>query len=199
MSAEVATLDKVRQAAETLRRKGVRPTADRIIELIGGSKSTVLEHLRALRSTAAEADELPISVIEMVRASLMDVYRAGRSAEAEKVRGATERLSQVVEEQDAQIEELMLDNERLTSSNEQSERKTRESSAAEAASTDRVRQLEAENADLKAQLAAARASASQELRDALSRVESIVRSAADLEKPTGAGRRTVRLPTKSEV
>lgn len=196
MSAEIATLDRVRQAAERLRRNGVRPTADRVIELIGGGKATVLEHLRTLRATPMVEDEVPSSVVDMVRSALEDVYRAGRNAEVEKVRTATEKMSQFVDEQDAQIAELMLDLERLSSANEQLERQLEAGSVSVAEADERARNLEIENAELKSQLAAARASASEELRQALERVEQMVISAAGIDKKAARPRRTIGLPNK---
>lgn len=196
MSAEIATLDKVRQAAERLRRNGVRPTADRIVEQIGGGKATVLEHLRTLRSAPSVEDDVPPSVLDMARSAVEDVYRAGRAAEAEKVRAATERMSQSIDEQDAQIAELMLDLERLSSTKEQLERRVDACSVSVAAAEERSRRLETENAELKAQLAMARASASEELRQALERMEQMVISATGIEKEAERPRRTIGLPPK---
>lgn len=196
MSAEIATLDKVRQAVERLRRNGVRPTADRIVEQIGGGKATVLEHLRTLRSVPFVEDDVPPSVMDMARSAVKEVYRAGRAAEAEKVRATTERMSQFVDEQDAQIAELMHDLDRLSSANEQLQCRVEDCSASVAEADKRARNLETENAELKSQLAAARASASEELRQALERVEQMVISATGIEKQTDRPRRTIGLPPK---
>ena len=66
MSAEIASLERVRQAADALRRRGVRPTADRIIETlsmareVGGTElPTVLRSLsQYLRADAAVRGEV---------------------------------------------------------------------------------------------------------------------------------------------
>ncbi len=46
MTAEIATLDKVRAAVEQLHHDGLKATADGVISLVGGgSKPTVLKHM----------------------------------------------------------------------------------------------------------------------------------------------------------
>lgn len=185
MSAEIASLERVRQAADFLRRKGVRPTADRIIETIGGGgKSTVLEHLRVLRNAPPENEDLPISVIELIRGGIEDVYRAGRAAESEKVRAGTERLLQVVAELDAQVQELMDDNTRFELRAGELQAQAVHATESRDETIKRLGELQVENGSLKDQLAAARATASEELRIALGRVEDIVRSAAQRGSPS---------------
>ena len=185
MSAEIASLERVRQAADVLRRKGVRPTAARIIETIGGGgKSTVLEHLRVLRNAPPENEDLPISVIELIRGGIEDVYRAGRVAEAEKVRAGTERLLQVIADLDAQVQELVDDNARLEQRAGELQSQLALANEGRDEGAERLHQLQVENGSLSDQLAAARATASDELRSALGRVEDIVRSAARRDAPS---------------
>lgn len=200
MSAEIASLERVRQAVDVLRRRGVRPTADRIIETIGGGgKSTVLEHLRVLRNAPPENEDLPISVIELIRGGIEDVYRAGRAAESEKVRAGTERLLQVVAELDAQIQELMDDNARLEVRSRELETQAAEAEEARDEASVRLHELRVENGSLREQLATARATASEELRSALGRVEEIVRSAARTQKFDPPPKGKIPVPTKQDV
>lgn len=115
MSAEIATIERVRSAVEELRRAGQSPTADAVIRLIGGSKRTVLTHLRALRDAGPAQDDMPTAVLEMMRPVARDIYRAGQQAESDATRTATERMSRVIADQDVQITELLAENERLES------------------------------------------------------------------------------------
>lgn len=185
MSAEIASLERVRQAVDVLRRKGVRPTAARIIETIGGGgKSTVLEHLRVLRNAPPENEDLPISVIELIRGGIEDVYRAGRVAEAEKVRAGAERLLQVIADLDAQVQELVDDNARLEQRAGELQSQLAQANEGRGEAAERLHELQVENGSLNDQLAAARATASDELRSALGRVEDIVRSAARRDEPS---------------
>tara|TARA_R110002124_G_scaffold144122_15_gene309055 strand:- start:1526 stop:2182 length:657 start_codon:yes stop_codon:yes gene_type:complete len=199
MSAEIASLERVRQAADALRRRGVRPTADRIIETIGGGgKSTVLEHLRVLRNAPPENEDLPSSVIELIRGGIEDVYRAGRAAEAEKVRAGTERLLQVVAELDAQVQELVDDNARSERHAGKLEIQAAHAAEAQNEMSERLLEVQVENGSLKEQLAAARATASEELRSALGRVEDIVRSAARRDGPDAGLEGEVSAPNKQD-
>ena len=108
MSAEIASLERVRQAVETIRRRNGKPTADNVISVIGGgSKKTVLSHLRTLRDPQPVDDGVPPTVIEIARTALSEIYRAGGQSEADRSRAILERLSLSLDEQEAQIEELL--------------------------------------------------------------------------------------------
>jgi len=115
MSAEIATIERVRSAVEELRRAGQSPTADAVIRLIGGSKRTVLTHMRSLRDAAPEQDDIPPTVVEMLRPVARDIYRTGEQAALDSMRATADRLSRIVDDQDAQIAELVAENERLES------------------------------------------------------------------------------------
>jgi len=117
MSAEIATIERVRSAVEELRRAGQSPTADAVIRLIGGSKRTVLTHMRSLRDAAPEQDDIPPTVVEMLRPVARDIYRTGEQAATDSMRATADRLSRIVDDQDAQIAELVAENERLESAN----------------------------------------------------------------------------------
>ena len=81
MSAEIATLEKVGLAADELRRQGKKVTANSVIAAIGGgSKPTVLKHLKALRTQTDDQDEeIPASVYDLVgRFSLRSMPKGSR-------------------------------------------------------------------------------------------------------------------------
>ena len=178
MTAEIATLDRVRNAAESLRRQDIRVTADRIIELIGGgSKGTVLEHLRTLRDVAPSQIETPTAIFELARGVLADIYRTGREAEAERTRVATERLSSIMADLDAQVAELATENAQL-----QSQLVERQATldTLDEANADLERRLAEADATISAMRAAAdanRDSAADALRQALGRFETLVSEA----------------------
>lgn len=188
MSAEIATLDRVRNAVTTLRQRGVKPTANRVIELIGGGgKSRVLEHLRSLRAPADDPDSVPPSVLEIARMALSDIYEAGRKAEADKTRAASERLSIVVEEQDAQIMELDQEIGRLVSSVEVLESRLRDSDAVADALKEQILGIERSNAELQSQLDAEEHSSTDGLKAALARFEALVEEAVSVQSNNRQG------------
>lgn len=107
MSAEIASLEKVREAAAELRGSGINPTADRVITKIGGgSKATVLHHLRVLRMGSEVLDDIPLAVTELIRPAVAAIFGAGRDAEIEKTRAATERMAGLITDLDEQVAEL---------------------------------------------------------------------------------------------
>lgn len=197
MSAEIATIERVRDAVAALREKGVRPTAARVIAAIGGgSKSTVLQNLRALRDEGPMPEEIPTAVMDLVRPSVVAVFRAGRAAEAEKVRGATERLSLFIVEQDEQIAELASDNARLE---QQISGLMEELGVAEATANNHIEALaekDAEIASLRAQLLDERRSVEAGMQSALARMETLLsQSASKQENIVPSARRdTLTLP-----
>lgn len=178
MSAEIASIDRVRDAIVALRAKGVRPTADRVINAIGGgSKSRVLEHMRTLREDPPFADELPATLVDLMKPAMLEIFKAGRAAEGEKARVATERLSLVVGEQDEQILELAVENERLQ------ERVAELLAALEGADIDqsanagRIADMQAEIDRLRSQLIEERRSMDAGMQEALARMEAILAAA----------------------
>lgn len=115
MSNPIATFDAVAAAVRDLRQAGGSPTAENVIRHIGGgSKRTVLDHLRVLRkSDSPPQAELPPGVLDIVRPALAELYAAGSAAEVERNRTRTERHDKLMDEMDVQIAELAAENERL--------------------------------------------------------------------------------------
>lgn len=115
MSNPIATFDAVAAAVRDLRQAGDSPTAENVIRRIGGgSKRTVLDHLRLLRKgDGPPQPELPPSVLDIVRPALAELYAAGSAAEAERHRTRTERQDALMDEMEAQIVELAAENEGL--------------------------------------------------------------------------------------
>ncbi|MBJ3786404.1 DNA-binding protein [Devosia sediminis] len=114
MSNEIATLERVRDAVAALRQSGIQATAENVIKRIGGgSKSTVIGHLRVLRTKPVEPDAVPPAVVELARSALAEIYQAGVKAEGERLRSLSERLSLLLEEQDVELQDLAVENARL--------------------------------------------------------------------------------------
>ena len=200
MSAEIASLDRVRDAAEILRKKGVNPTADRIIEVLGGGgKATVLAHLRTIRGEPADRGDVPAAVIDLARPALLEIYRAGRSAEHDSVRASNDRLVAVISDLDAQIDELLARNEDL-------EKKTAglsetiERSAQELTDTSRrLTRLETENDRLQKTLKEERAKTDGDLKRTLGRMEQLLNGAKAASGKAEAARKTITLPRQPSV
>lgn len=176
MSSEVASLKAVKDAVAVLRQQGVNATADRVVELIGGSKSTVLQHLRTLRTQPAEADELPAAVLEMARPLVRDIFSLGRQIEAERTQAANQHFSMTITEMGADIQKLAeenaeLDKERAHLSQEVADRLIERSELRSA-----VQRLEIENKELRAQLAAAGEATAAEIKDAVKMMQNILGS-----------------------
>lgn len=189
MSQEIATLDRVRAAAESLRQRNVRPTADKVIEVIGGgSKGRVLEHLRTLRKTPQEEQGPPQMVLDLARAALAEIYDAGRQAEADRGRTASERLPRIIEEQDAEIQEFSAGTDRLES------RLSELTSQADRyrAEIEHLRKSHSETegiiSGLREELDAARSSTASSLVSALTRVERLVQRGQIPARGTSTGR-----------
>lgn len=175
MSAEIATFERVRAAATGLRQRGISVTADRIIAITGGSKPTILGHLRRLRDDArGEPESVPPAVVEMARPALLEVYEAGRRAEAERSKALNDRTALMIGELESQIEELSADNARLL--DEASDRAaTMERDRTEgAALAERLSSAEESVRVLEAALASERADGAQRLADALGKLDALL-------------------------
>jgi hypothetical protein len=64
----VATLDRVREVFHALRKDGERPTASKICEIVGGSKTTVLAHMKVILQELATSSgffEVPRELIQI--------------------------------------------------------------------------------------------------------------------------------------
>lgn len=69
----VATFERVKEAYEELLRLGHRPSASRVVAMVGGSKSTVLGHMRAITgdlATGAGAFDPAFDLIESAAGSM---------------------------------------------------------------------------------------------------------------------------------
>jgi hypothetical protein len=115
MTAEIATLEKVRAAVEQLHRDGLKATADGVISLIGGgSKPTVLKHMKALRELPQAADStLPASVLDLLKPVAAQIYAEGARAEEGRSREHTERLHRLLGDLEAEVEALAIGNQGL--------------------------------------------------------------------------------------
>lgn len=195
MSGEIATFERVRDVVETMRKRGVSPTADRVIAMVGGgSKTTVLAHLKRLRDAQPETEAVPASVLDLARDALCDIYLAGRSAEASTVRAATERLSQVVSDQDAQIEELADQNTRLEWSKEQLVKQLHQALAERQEFLDRAERSEAEVTTLRGQLSEERGKVDADLRNTLAKMEHVLSKAQIAREAREIKRQTLGMP-----
>lgn len=175
MSAEIATFERVKHAADALRRRGTKPTAQAVIEMIGGgSKSTVLDHLKALRRQPIDEEELPQAVMEMMRPAVLQAYQAGQQSEAERFRAASERLSLTVEEMDEQIAETARELDRSEQDKTELGRRIEELLAVNSDLQRRLNELDVAKAHLQVQLDEERTRFADGLKDALERMEKAV-------------------------
>lgn len=112
MSAEIASIEKVRAAVAQLHLNGQRATADAVIAAIGGgSKPTVLKHLKTLRSELqAKVDDVPAAVIDLIRPVVAQLYAEGGRAEAARMRDQVERLHRLLGDMEAELEDLGVSN-----------------------------------------------------------------------------------------
>lgn len=108
MSAEIASLEKVRAAVAQLHLNNQRATADAVIAAIGGgSKPTVLKHLKTLREEPQQAeDDLPAGILDLVRPALAQIFAEGGKTEAARNRDQIERLHRMLGDLEAEVETL---------------------------------------------------------------------------------------------
>ncbi|MCP8885050.1 DNA-binding protein [Devosia sp. XJ19-1] len=108
MSAEIASLEKVRAAVAQLHLNNQRATADAVIAAIGGgSKPTVLRHLKTLREELPQVTEdLPAGVLDLVRPIVAQIFAEGSKAEAARTRDQIERLHRMLGDLEAELETL---------------------------------------------------------------------------------------------
>ncbi len=108
MSAEIASLEKVRAAVAQLHLNHQRATADAVIAAIGGgSKPTVLKHLKTLREEPQQAeDDLPAGILDRVRPALAQIFAEGGKTEAARNRDQIERLHRMLGDLEAEVETL---------------------------------------------------------------------------------------------
>jgi DNA repair exonuclease SbcCD ATPase subunit len=108
MSAEIATIEKVRAAVAQLHRDEQRATADAVIAIIGGgSKPTVLKHMKALREEPKTVDgDVSAGILDMARPLLAQIFAEGGKAEAARNRDQIERLHRMLGDLEAEVEAL---------------------------------------------------------------------------------------------
>lgn len=108
MSAEIASLEKVRAAVAQLHLNNQRATADAVIAAIGGgSKPTVLKHLKTLREEPQQpVTDLPAGILDLVRPALAQIFAEGGKAEAARNRDQIERLHRMLGDLEAEVETL---------------------------------------------------------------------------------------------
>jgi len=177
MSSEIASLDRVRHAVEILRQRGVNATADRVIGLVGGSKTTVLQRLRELRTNVNADTVIPPAVFDIARASLIEIYEAGQRAEADRTRTANERLSIMLEEQEEQIQELADENTSLASDLAGVTDELQVARSAYDALVERLKESEATVSALRKEQEEEENTVANQLRAALERFQSMVEEA----------------------
>ncbi len=108
MTAEIASLEKVRAAVAQLHLNNQRATADAVIAAIGGgSKPTVLKHLKTLREEPQQpVNDLPASILDLIRPVVAQVYAEGSKAEAARTRDQIERMHRMLGDLEAEVETL---------------------------------------------------------------------------------------------
>ena len=177
MASEIATADRVRDAVATLRRRGAKPTADKVIVLIGGgSKTTVLEHMKHLRNQPAAEVDLPNAILELAKPMLSEVFAAGRAAEADLTKAATQRLGVLLEEQDEQVVELVAANETLAAANSALQLEADANAQTIGTLEEQLSMAGATIGHLRDALAEERRTASMGLKEALSRMEAMLQT-----------------------
>lgn len=174
MSEEKASFERVKNAALHLRRQGIKATADRVIELTGGSKTTVLSHLKSLRENPADESDLPQHVLELARATLTEVYAAGRKVGEDRQRALAERASIVLSEQEAQIDELVAENCALSGRIEDLLSQLSDAKEARTACQEELDKSRAKGAELEAALFADREKSTMALTDAMSKLDALL-------------------------
>lgn len=135
MREERATKQAVEAAIKQLEANGAQPTANRILEITGGSKSTVLRQMKELghgiarRTGGEEADDvLPAVLLEKAKPFIKELMEGAAEIERAKYASFTERYHRNMEDFESALEE----------------------------DGKRIEALTAQNTDLAAELAAAR-------------------------------------------
>lgn len=154
MSAEIASLEKVRAAVAQLHLNNQRATADAVIAAIGGgSKPTVLRHLKTLREEPQQpVTDLPAGILDLVRPALAQIFVEGSRAEAARTRDQIERLHRMLGDLEAEVETLGAVNaaldERVAELGNDLERSNKALSAAEGQIVAKDRRIEKLSAQL---------------------------------------------------
>jgi DNA repair exonuclease SbcCD ATPase subunit len=181
MTAEIATLDKVRAAIEQLHRDGLKATADGVISLIGGgSKPTVLKHMKALRELPQAADStLPASVLDLLKPVAAQIYAEGARAEERRNREHAERLHRLLGDLEAEVEALAIGNQGLEGQVATLTRQQAEAKAAAAEARETIARQADEISTLRAELAKRHDEAASQIAGLLQGFEATVAGLAE--------------------
>jgi predicted RNase H-like nuclease (RuvC/YqgF family) len=110
MTAEIASLEKVRAAVERLHQQQKKVTLSSVgAEVGGGSRTTILEHLKTIRSTEIPAsnEPFPSSALEAIKPAVSQIFAMGQQVEALRNKDAVERQNRYFSDLEAQIDELV--------------------------------------------------------------------------------------------
>ena len=198
MTAEIATLEKVRTAVEQLHRDGLKATADGVISLIGGgSKPTVLKHMKALRELPQAADStLPASVLDLLKPVAAQVYAEGARAEEGRNREHADRLHRLLGDLEAEVEALAAGNQRLEGQVATLTRQQAEAEAAAAKARETIARQADEVSTLRAELAKRDAEIASQIAGLLQGFEKAVAGLA--ERIESAGPRNAKTGTTQD-
>ena len=186
MSSEIATLERVRAAVQDLHAEGAKATADAVISRIGGgSKPTVLKHLRVLREIKeAPAETLPLTILEKAKPFLAEIFVAGSAAHETRTREQTERYHRMMSDLEAQVAEFEAIIDRLERDRADLSERLKASERALEETASKLEQRDAEIAQLQAALADSQREQAKHVTDRLASFEArIADLAGKLEPP----------------
>lgn len=108
---ELATLEAVDTAAKQLISQNVKPSADRIVEITKGSKSTVLRHMKTLRIGLSQLEPGPTDnpvlgiLLERAKPFIAELLSTAAEQERANYTSFTERYHRSMEELESALEE----------------------------------------------------------------------------------------------
>jgi predicted RNase H-like nuclease (RuvC/YqgF family) len=112
MREERATKQAVEAAIKQLEANGAQPTANRILEITGGSKSTVLRHMKELghgiarRTGGEDADDvLPAVLLEKAKPFIKELMDSAAEIERAKYSTFTDRFHRTMDDYESAHEE----------------------------------------------------------------------------------------------
>lgn len=174
---EIASLEKVQSAVAVLHAQGLNATADAVIaEIGGGSKTTVLKHLRAVRALEAkELDGVSSALLEAIKPGLLEIYHQGAQAEEKRTLEQTQRLHRFLGDQEAQIADFEIELQGVVDEKEGLSRTLGDIKARLAEAEEKCTRQAGEIEQLKAALAIAQSEQAVSARflDALARIETV--------------------------
>ena len=141
MSEAIATRQAVQEAVGQLRRTGRKPTFSAVRDVLGGgSKETILGHLRDLRRDEFASSDvgLPTGLLDRARPLIELIYAEAQSNLEANHAGATDRYHRTMEELEIELDEAV-----------ETEKALRKEMAAVSLA---AQSLRSENGDLRTQL-----------------------------------------------